>query len=215
MWQLIRKNRYFFIPYLAALITCGLLLAMYSKTELHIFSNRANSPTFDIFFKHLTNLGDGAMIALLFIALLFVKYRFAFAFLFGSLATSAVVNILKKLVFTGVYRPSKYFELFETYQLHFVDGVKLHALQSFPSGHAATAFNIFLTLAILVKNNTLKLLLFMLAALTAYSRVYLSQHFLIDITAGSLIASVLIILIFGWFETMKKPWLESSLIRRK
>lgn len=214
MRLLFKKNIYFLLPFAILLLICSVLLLTYSKTELHIFSNEANSPFFDTFFKYATFLGDGAMIAIVFIALLFVRYRYALAFLGGSLATSLFVNILKKLVFHDMYRPSKYFEMFETYQLHFVDGVKLYALQSFPSGHTATAFNIFLTLAILTRSNLLKLGFFFMAVLVAYSRVYLSQHFLIDITAGSFTGVLIILLFWIWFEKFDKNWLDKSAINR-
>jgi membrane-associated phospholipid phosphatase len=112
-----------------------------------------------------------------------------------------------------MYRPSKYFELYESYQLHLVEGVKLHSLQSFPSGHTATAFNLFLMMALMVKNNLLKFIFFTMAILVAYSRVYISQHFLVDITVGSVIGISLIVIIWLWFETWNKNWLNHSVIR--
>jgi membrane-associated phospholipid phosphatase len=213
MKQLLKENRWFFIPTLIFLLVATLLLIIYSKTELHILCNRANSPFFDLFFKYATSVGNGTAIAVLFIILLFVKYRYAMSFLAGSLSTSLVVNIFKKVILHDIYRPSKYFELHETYHLHFVEGVKLLSLQSFPSGHTATAFNLFLTLALLTKYNGLKLLLFVAAFLVAYSRVYLSQHFLIDITAGMLIGILFILLFRIWFDKFNKNWLEKSLLK--
>jgi len=215
MKQLIKENKYFLIPYSVTLLICGILLNIYTKPELHILLNKLHSSFFDFFFKYATNLGDGAMIAFIFFVLIFVKYRYAFAFLAAGLITSMVINILKKVVLNDIYRPSKYFELYETYQLHFVEGVKLHSLQSFPSGHTGVSFNVFLTLAIITKNKFLKLTYFILAALVAYSRVYLSQHFMIDITVGSIIAVILTLLIFRWFCNMDKMWLEKSLILKK
>ena len=156
MKKIFIENRNFLIPYILLVLSAIILMLIYSKAELHIASNEANNTFFDYFFKYATNFGNGWMIAILFIALLMVKYRYAFAFLAGSLVTSLIVNVLKKTVFHEMYRPSKYFELYETYKLHFVEGVKLNLLQSFPSGHSATAFNVFLTLAILVKNSLLK-----------------------------------------------------------
>jgi membrane-associated phospholipid phosphatase len=202
------------MPYLVFLLICGFLLAIFSKPQLHILSNEANSPFFDIFFKYATNLGDGAVIAVLFVILLFVRYRYAFAFLTGSLATALIVNLFKKVVFHNMYRPSKYFEMFETYKLHLVEGVKMHSLQSFPSGHTATAFNLFIMMAFMVKNNTLKFLFFVMAVLVAYSRVYISQHFLMDITAGSVIGVIIMTLAFVWFETFNKKWLDRSFLKR-
>jgi membrane-associated phospholipid phosphatase len=212
MKKLLKENFWFFIPYLIFLLFAGILLTNIPKPELHILSNKANSPFFDSFFKYATSLGNGAMIGVLFVVLLFFKYRYAFAFLAGSLAASLVVNLFKKVVFHDMYRPSKYFELFESYQLHFVEGVKLHELQSLPSGHTATAFNLFLTMALLTKNNVLKLFLFIMALLVSYSRVYLSQHFLIDITLGSVIGVLFIMLAWVWFGTFNKNWLEKSIL---
>ena len=214
MKKLLKENGPFLIPYLIFLVFSVILLLTFTKTELHILSNKANSPFFDYFFKYATYLGDGSMIAVLFVVLLFVKYRYAFSFLTGSLATSLIVNIIKKLFLHDVYRPSKYFEMFETYQLHLVEGVNLYSFQSFPSGHTATAFNVFLTLAILSKNNTLKLLLFIAALLVGYSRVYLSQHFFIDIIAGSFLGTLLILIFWFWFERFNKNWLDYSILKR-
>ncbi|QGY47073.1 phosphatase PAP2 family protein [Maribellus comscasis] len=214
MKRLFYDNRYFFIPYLLFVILCTILLILFTKTDLHILSNEANSPFFDIFFKYATYFGDGAVIALLSLILLFVKFRYALIFLTGSLATALIVNLFKKVVFHEMYRPSKYFELYESYKLHLVEGVKLHSLQSFPSGHTATAFNLFLMIALMVKNNFLKFIFFILAALVAYSRVYISQHFLVDITAGSIIGVMLIVLTWLWFEKFDKQWLNRSFIRR-
>ncbi len=114
----------------------------------------------------------------------------------------------------NIYRPAKYFELFENYKLHLVEGVKIHSLQSFPSGHTATAFSIFLTLALITKNHVLKLFCFVIAVLVAYSRVYLSQHFFVDIAAGTVIGVVFIVLAFYYFERIDKKWLDRSLLKR-
>lgn len=214
MRQLLKENRFFIFPYLITLLICVILLLGFAKPELHILSNKANSPFFDIFFKYATNLGDGAMIAILTIVLLFVKYRHAIVFLSGSLLTAGIINLFKKVLLGDVYRPSKYFELYESYQLHFVEGVKLNALQSFPSGHTGTAFNVFFMLALVSPNKGLKMFWFFMAAVVGYSRVYLSQHFLIDITVGSIIGTVILLIMFWWISGSNKSFLDKSLIRR-
>lgn len=214
MKDILKTNRWFLIPQLILIVIGSIFLLIYTKPELHIIFNKANSYFFDVFFKYATNLGDGAIIPILFIVLLIKNYRFAFIFLSGSLLTSIIINLIKKVLLGDVFRPSKYFELYSNYQLHFVEGVKLHALQSFPSGHTGTAFNLFLMLALLVKNNLLKLLFLILATLVAYSRVYLSQHFLIDVVVGSIIGTCC--MIFAWYliGKSKKKWLDLSLIQQ-
>jgi len=97
--------------------------------------------------------------------------------------------------------------------LHFVEGVKLHALQSFPSGHATTAFNLFFMLSILVKNSWLKLAFFVIALVVGFSRVYLSQHFFIDVVAGSIFGVVSIFIAHYYFSKSQKSWLDYSVLK--
>lgn len=210
MKKILAENRFFLVPYLVFLIVCFILLISYSKADLHLMLNQANSPFFDIFFRYATSLGNGVVVAIAFFLLLLVRYRYAFAFLIGSSITSAIVNLFKWVLLKDIYRPSSYFEIVEKAQLHFVEGVKLHSEQSFPSGHTATAFSIFFFLALIVKSNTLKFLLFIVAATVAYSRVYISQHFLIDITAGSILTVIVMLLVFWWVNNWQKDWLDKS-----
>ena len=212
---LLKKNRSFLIPWVLILLVAAVLLIIYPKAQLHIFSNQVHTPFLDVFFKYLTHLGDGVLIAVLFLMLLFVKYRYALAFLSGALTASLFINLIKKVLLHDVYRPSKYFELYETYQLHFVDGVKLHAFQSFPSGHTTTAFNLFFMLALLVDNRWLKTLFLAIATVVAYSRVYLSQHFLIDIVVGSVFGVVTILFAYYFFSKLEKSWLDKSVLNTK
>jgi membrane-associated phospholipid phosphatase len=58
------------------------------------------------------------------------------------------------------------------------------------------------------------LLLFIAALLVGYSRVYLSQHFLTDITAGSVFGILMILIFWFWFERFNKNWLEYSILKR-
>lgn len=208
---LIKKNLYFLLPFASVLVFCIVLLASHGKQELHILSNRANSLFFDQFFKYATHLGDGTMIAVLTFLFLFIRFRYSIAFLTGSLLTAGTIQFLKKIVLGDIYRPSKYFELYEDYSLHFVEGVDLHQLHSFPSGHTATAFTVFFMLALVTPNKAAKILFFMAAAIVGYSRVYLSQHFLIDITAGSVIGTVILFFSFYKISKWDKSWLDRSL----
>ena len=94
-----------------------------------------------------------------------------------------------------------------------VEGVNLHSSNSFPSGHTCTFFILFFILAIVIiyyhgdmKNSSRKLLqlgCFLLAVVGAYSRIYLSQHFALDIFAGSTIGCLVVIALypaFLWFN---------------
>ena len=215
MKQLLINNRYFLLPYLLFITVFVVFALSYTKIEMHIWANQINSPFFDVFFMYATHLGDSVTIAVLTIILLFVRYRYAVAFLVASLITSGIVHLFKRILLEEVYRPSKYFELFESYQLYLIEGVRLNSLQSFPSGHTSTAFNVFLMLAVLTRNNYLKLGYFVMAVVVAYSRVYLSQHFFIDTIVGSLIATVCILTVYYWSMHWNRKWLDASVLNKE
>src|SRR5690554_5646441 len=109
MKQLLINNRYFLIPYLLFIVIFVFFALSYSKAEMHIWANQINSPFFDTFFKYATHLGDGTMIAVLTVILIFIRYRYALAFLIASLLTSGFVHLFKQLLMEEAYRPSKYF----------------------------------------------------------------------------------------------------------
>ncbi|HKL32669.1 MAG TPA: phosphatase PAP2 family protein [Tangfeifania sp.] len=214
MKETLKENKYFLLPWLLTLVVFTGLILTHNKAELHLISNNVNSLFFDQFFRYATWLGDGVMIAIVGVVLLFVRFRYAIAFLIGSLVTAGIVNLFKKVLLDDMYRPSKYFELYESAQLHLIEGVKLHSLQSFPSGHTATAFSVFFFLALILKSKPLKLSMLLLAIVVAYSRVYISQHFLIDITAGSAIAVLIMFFTYLWMKSWNKEWLDSSVLSK-
>jgi undecaprenyl-diphosphatase len=60
-------------------------------------------------------------------------------------------------------------------------GMRRPITSSFPSGHAASAF----TAAMLLRDSPLAALYFVLAAMTAFSRVYVKMHHASDVLVGS------------------------------
>ncbi len=212
MKSLFRKNLVFLIPQLFFVLISCFFIGLHSKPSIHFFLNQFHSNTADLFFKYITYLGDGMMYLFVLLFLLLRKYKWAIAFILAVVVSNFVVFIFKQVIFSDMYRPSKYFELFESYKLYLVPGVRLHSLNSFPSGHTTTAFTLFFAVAITLKKKGIKFLCFMLALLTGYSRVYLSQHFLVDVTFGSVLGSGAVLLAFHYSKYFKKPGLERALI---
>jgi membrane-associated phospholipid phosphatase len=207
---ILKTNFYFFIPYLIFIISGGLLLAIHSKVNIHLIFNSFHTTFLDSFFFYITYLGDGTTALLVVIMLLAVKYRYALIVGLSNIIASSITQVLKQTLFADVVRPKKYFE--GIYDLYFVPGVDNYFYYSFPSGHATTAFALYFSLSLIVKNNTLKLLFFIIALLIGYSRVYLSQHFFGDVYAGSLIGVVVTILLYQTIQKIQADWLERSLI---
>ncbi len=210
MIEIIKRNRFFIIPYLLFLSIASYFLLAYSKSEIHIYLNQYHSSATDLFFRYLTDLGDGLAVAVFLLILLFISYRYFLIMAANVFLTTFVVQGFKRIIFKGMSRPFNYFS--GTYELHLIPGVDMHSFNSFPSGHSASAFGIFFMAALITKNNSLKFIFFVIALLTAYSRVYLSQHFLTDIYFGSLISSVFTFIMFYFGMKWQKKALDNSLI---
>jgi membrane-associated phospholipid phosphatase len=198
---------YFIVCYLfISIIVIGVLT--YGKIPLHFIVNKYNSPFQDIFFKYITNAGDGLFTVFILLILLFlVKIRTFFIGLFTFLISGIVCQLMKKVFFVGQLRPSKYFS---PDQLHYVKGVVLHSYNSFPSGHSTTAFAIFLFLAYVLKNKYHQIIFALIACLTAYSRVYMSQHFFVDVAAGGVLGIGSFMISYSIFIPIQNKWIDKK-----
>lgn len=215
MYKIIKVNFPFFLPYLLFLITGGILQLFYTKIELFSFINGNYHSVADYFFKYVTHIGDGLFYIGTIVLLALVSYRKAAIALSCYALSSLVAQLLKKLVFSDELRPKAFFEN-SRYAIHMVEGVTLHSYNSFPSGHATSAFSLFCLLSIFTRNKVLGYVWFCLALLSSYSRVYLSQHFFGDIYFGSIIGVVTTLAMYYWldnfFRRNTKQWHSKGLL---
>jgi len=209
MWLIIKQNRSFIIPYLFFLLISLFFLFSYSRSEIHIFINNYHNKTADIAFQVFSFLGTGYITALFVIIYLFIRYRYAIVLAASGIAVAIIVRIFKLLIFPDLQRPVSYFK--GVYDLYLVEGVKVHSYYSFPSGHTATAFVLFMILAVFVEKKWLKFIFCILALLTGYSRMYLSQHFLVDVVGGSVIGVIVAVMTIYLVNLYKKNWMEGSI----
>jgi len=168
-----------------------LILLIFDKSTVHFTINKYNSPFFDVFFKYLTYIGDGLVTVILVLLIgWFLNSRFRLStILLGLLTlffTGLMAQFLKRMIYPEAERPLKY--LGEKI-LHLVPDVDVHLMNSFPSGHTATGFAFFAFLAFLARKQSkfVQVLCVIMAILIAYSRMYLSQHFLEDTIAGAFV----------------------------
>lgn len=191
--------RYFFGAVIVFALVGMLILFSIGKVESHLWFNRMNSPTLDVFFKYMTFLGDGTFVALgvLILGILGYKNKRWYPLAYGGgllILSGAIAQFLKRVVFHESLRPTLFLSDFK---LHLIDGVDVHQTLSFPSGHttAGFAFFGFLAMRYFSKKPIYQILMALIAALIGYSRIYLSQHFLEDVITGMLLASFCLLLI--------------------
>ncbi len=188
MKDFLKNNFLFYLLYLLVICFCTYYLLSFDKIALHqkINSVVGNSGV-DIFYKYFTHLGDGLFAIILGVVVLFVNIKNGLYLLIAHAISGGTAAILKNYVY-NYDRPHFVFGYYHhDIKLKFVEGVEMVGQNSFPSGHATTAFTIYTCLALLTPNKLLKILFLLIAVNAAYSRTYLSQHWLIDIYAGSMI----------------------------
>ncbi|MCC6373098.1 MAG: phosphatase PAP2 family protein [Bacteroidia bacterium] len=184
-------------------IILGIALAFIfslDKKVIHLYFNQyVGHAATDNFFKYITYLGDGTVAVFLLLGLLIYNFRLGI-YATASFLTASLVSIaLKHLFFDDENRPTFIFDFYEHYKLKLVDGVHTYIHNSFPSGHSTQAFAIFMCLIFTSSKQYYKFLFLALAVLTAYSRVHLSQHWLADVSAGSVVGFVCSLIYYAVF----------------
>jgi membrane-associated phospholipid phosphatase len=125
--------------------------------------------------------------------------------------SSIIAQVLKRVFFHDALRPVEFADRMP--DLRMVEGVVLHHQNSFPSGHATAAFSCCLALAILFPTQGRAFLLACLASVIAFSRIYLSQHFTVDVVAGAAIGMATTL--FCWYLWYRRSTLESRWLDRR
>ncbi|PQJ72332.1 phosphatase PAP2 family protein [Polaribacter butkevichii] len=173
---------------------------LFNKFTLHLKINQFHSSFFDLLFKYSTFLGDGVLFAILGVVFFFIKRKMTYVFLVSGVLTLLITHLFKKILFKGILRPVG--ALGEE-SLHLIEGVKMAMMNSFPSGHTTTAFAIFTILCLYFSKCKSQYIWISLAIIASLSRVYLSQHFLIDIFVGSFIGILIGIVSMAIFKEHK------------
>ncbi len=171
--------------------------------------NSWHSPFTDRLFRWWTFLGDGWVLLGLIIVTLFWRIRVALVTLTAYLFSGLMTQIMKRVFFKEMARPSRFFELNDIgYELHLVPGVDLHSWNSFPSGHTTAAFAVFFGLSLFLPSAPARFLSFLLAAGVAWSRIHLSQHFLMDVSAGAVVGMTGAGVAYWWIARYDRSWLD-------
>lgn len=188
MGTTLKNCKWYFILLNSVLLVGIILLLNYGKSVSFITLNAYHPFLLNVFFINFTFVGDGIFALCLISIYLFYfkKKKEGIAYLYAFLFSGIVVQIIKNLV--DAPRPRLFFEAGQ--YLHFIDGVSLANYSSFPSGHTATAFAIATVFILFHQGIYSQLFVLLTAILVGYSRIYLAQHFLLDVMIGAVIGSV-------------------------
>ena len=193
---------------IAIAIATGIIILTLGKFGTFQLINSNHNPIADQFFKYFTHYGDGIMWVPLGIYCFIYRRKYFIAVVAGVLISTILAQFLKRVVYPDELRPITY--LSESFPVHVIDGVIMKRVHSFPSGHSTTAFAMALIMAYMINKKAWSVILPLFAALAAYSRVYLGQHFPTDMLAGmctGILSSVLSLLVYRKFHRSanKKP----------
>ncbi len=182
--RILNRNKFYFICFGAFFLIAIVFCCSYTKSSNFIALNFVHTHNLDFFFTFYTFLGDGSLAIIIVLLLVLIRrYLAALHVLVAFLTSGIIAQIIKNL--SHAPRPRAFFKP-DTYS-YFIDGVTQSGWSSFPSGHTTTAFALATILALHSRNKAWSLFYLLLALGEAYSRVYLGQHFLEDVVAGSLI----------------------------
>jgi membrane-associated phospholipid phosphatase len=192
------------LPYSLILILAVCIKIAYTKEDIYYFINQLHFSFGDVIFPYVTEMGSTTTAIVVPLLLLFVSYRKSLLLASAYILTALVAFPLKwlfeaprpKLYFLNAMRPIYYVPKVEVLSNHF----------SFPSGHTVCAFTAAVVLTYISPRKSYGYLYLILALLVAYSRMYMSQHFFEDVTAGSFVAVSVTIAWLSWFDNL--PFLQ-------
>ncbi len=171
-------------PVLACLLSPMFSTAADSEVELLRAINVDRNPSFDVFFRIITDsapiLSFAIPALILFYYLIIKNNRQALIALMAgiSIGIAALVSTIFKF---WIDRPRP----FITYE--FIEKLSVGGSPSFPSGHTTDAFAMAVVLVLMFKKWWITFLVFLWALLVGYSRMHLGVHYPSDVVAGMIL----------------------------
>ncbi|HLD52943.1 MAG TPA: phosphatase PAP2 family protein [Sediminibacterium sp.] len=191
-------------------ISTGMILILFSflggKEDLFLLLNHNLGSSADFFFKYFTHAGDGIFWVPVALYFIFYKRKLLPLVLSAIILSTLLVQTGKKIIYPNEARPTAAIESTLQSPIHTVKGVTVHSNNSFPSGHTTTAFSLFLLGCLLLPYTYFWLIGFTAALLAGYSRIYLAQHFPLDVGAGIICACITVFLSLQIQKVFNKKW---------
>lgn len=191
------RVRTLLIPYLFLLSGLLTLYVLFSKESIFRVVNGFHTVFLDWFFSNLTYLGEAICCVIISILLFLLSRRKGLLMSTSYLLTAALAQFFKRIF--DAPRPKLYFEN-TLNEIYFVPGVNIHTAYSFPSGHTVSIFTAATVFTYISRKKSWGIVFLIIALLVGYSRMYLSQHFLEDVIAGSMIGVFVTAIWLSWID---------------
>lgn len=191
------ETRIFFLVYLLlCLIGCGYYLFI-DHGFLVWFMHEYQNPFLDGFFTFFTKGGTYYFLAGVSVIILIYKRRHGLIFISASLVLIVIAELSNHYIFSKTTN-KVYFE--GTEALKFNEVIEVYDFNGFPSAYTMTAFLIATFLTLMMNRRVWSMAMIVYAFFVGTSRIYLQQHFLIDVIAGSLMGALIAIIFYFSFE---------------
>lgn len=171
----------------------------------------SGNPIVDKGFIYISYLGETYLFIILAVLLYWLidkkwAYQFVMAFLGSTLIVGGLKVTVKRL------RPYQ-----DSTAVHSIGTPATEAYgdtsYSFPSGHSNAASSITTGIMKKTKNKLIRFFLILNVILVPFSRIYLGQHYLLDVIAGIFIGYLVVNIVYGIFKlTEKEEWIGFWLI---
>jgi membrane-associated phospholipid phosphatase len=181
----------------------GLSLAVFSAKDIFFRLNTIHTLYLDTFFQNYTLLGDGVFSIAVFLILLLVDRIVLAMQVITAYAFSGIISQVLKNIF---HAPRPHTIISNAEYPFFIDGVTHTGMASFPSGHTTSVFALATIMALNTTDKRFSILYLITAIITGYSRIYLGQHFLADVTAGALIGTLSGLVVYWYLRQVKIEW---------
>lgn len=198
LYRIARRHPVYFIAFLFFITIASVVICLDNKIDCFIKLNPVHERWLDIFFIGLTWLGDGlfSLLAAALVVLFWRDYRLTIHIVIAYLGSGLAAQVMKRIWMAprprAIIEPGLY--------KNFLAGISHTGFNSFPSGHTTSAFALATILALHSAQKGWGLFFLLLAAGVGYSRIYLGQHFLPDVTAGALLGTVSGVLVYGFIN---------------
>jgi membrane-associated phospholipid phosphatase len=208
------RRRLLYVVWLICITIGTVIVLNTNKGDTILYLNQYYSTFTVALFTFFTRLGEWAGFLIPFVYfMVFKPIKYQIGFLLVGLLTLVLVYFFKHIVYPDTLRPIVFFEQHMVELINRPD-MPLNRKHTFPSGHTTAGFAYFFYAALCADKRIFTMLFFALAFLVGFSRIFLAQHFVSDVVAGSALGVAIATLVYFYIiykNSFNKPFFNKKL----